>query len=370
MSKFMFWRKKKIGEQPELNVPEPTILEPTIPEFMILEAGQVFDDNKKEEYSLKGEQLEIFKIGGTQCDITDFSILLGNGRDEENNIYKWFTKTLEYHHYCNIYRRHHYFVLSASAENEEIVSNEQTFKGGVRPAVSYSSISSNISNSVSNINGIVEVEYGEYPQDIVSEKISKELEELFSNKIMHKTGKVYTSYFVSYHEKTSENEHIEYEYNGKKYIRFVCKDDYCERVALSDGRIKEKDGIYWIEVKPIKWLVDEKTDTAVSSKIICAGIPFSTYYDKKKFDPEIKIFMDKYLSKDIIPSKINVLSKVETKKEKGSILENLVQEINEIISIIENKNIVNQIANQVKEITMQEERCPIFGIEDKEIVRK
>lgn len=29
-----------------------------------------------------------------------------------------------------------------------------------------------------------------------------------------------------------------------------------------------------------------------------------------------------------------------------------------------------RIANQVKEITMQEDRCPIFGIEDKEIVRK
>ena len=61
---------------------------------------------------------------------------------------------------------------------------------------------------------------------------------------------------------------------------------------------------YWVSVEPIKWMIDEKEDIALSKKIIFSGVQFnriSNYrVDFNKTD--IKEFMDKYFSKDIMPS--------------------------------------------------------------------
>ena len=66
--------------------------------------------------------------------------------------------------------------------------------GGARPALPYSSISKVSSNGVRGRNGILEVEYGEYPQTIVSEDFARILEMAFanmpySNNEMKTTGK-------------------------------------------------------------------------------------------------------------------------------------------------------------------------------------
>ena len=98
-------------------------------------------------------------------------------------------------------------------------------EGGARPVLPYSSISRVSSNGVRGRNGILEVEYGEYPQTIVSEDFARTLESAYLNRTINQTGKSYTTDSVSYEDTDipfQARTHIEYEYNGRKYIRFVA----------------------------------------------------------------------------------------------------------------------------------------------------
>ena len=96
--------------------------------------------------------------------------------------------------------------------------------------------------------------------------------------------------------------HTEYEYNGKKYIRFIG-DSNCSGEVLSDGRTVQSGDVYWIEVEPIIWMIDEIKNIALSKKIIFSGVQFNRernyegYFNKT----DIKKYMDNYFSKDIIP---------------------------------------------------------------------
>ena len=157
-------------------------------------------------------------------------------------------------------------------------------------------------------NGILEVEYGEYPQDIVSEDFARTLERAYSIGTINQTGKSYTTDSVKYedyHIPFRPRTHIEYEYNGKKYIRIIG-DSNCSGEGLSDGSVIQKDSPYWVEVKPIKWMINEKTNTSLCKKIIFSGVRFNGESYKGDFDnTEIKKFMDNYFSKDIIPSKLS-----------------------------------------------------------------
>lgn len=276
--------------------------------FTFLTNKQIFGNKK----------LDIFNKYGIKAFITDFSILLGGSyRVGESSITKnyigeWWTKDP----YCNLITIVDYF---GTASYNRVYDN----KIGVRPVIPYSSIFFTSFNKQRNNQGILEVEFGEYPQDIVSEDLSIELENLYLDKTINKTGKNYTTDFISdtlYENITKSKTHIEYEYNDKKYIRFVGN-SICEGEKLSDGRFIKKGKPYWVEVKPIKWLIDEKTGLALCEKIVFAGIKFNGYtqYIYNFKTSNIKKFMDNYFAKEIIPVEIKNKGKSddleETKKE-------------------------------------------------------
>ena len=268
-----------------------------------------------EEQCFGYKQLDILKKYGTRCAITDFSILLGvdifNLRIDDDSMSGrtgwWWTKT-----YIDDYVR---IVYSNGTRNW---TNANKRLGGARPALPYLSISSVSSNEVRGDNGILEVEYGEYPQTVVSEDFSRILEKAFanmpySNNEMKTTGKSYTTDSVRYQDTDTPFQprtHTEYEYNGRKYIRFVG-DSNCSGEVLSDGRTIQEETAYWVKVEPIKWLVDEKEDIALSKKLIFSGVQFNFggSYNGDFSTTDIKKFMDTHLSKDIIPSKVNTTTK-------------------------------------------------------------
>ena len=176
---------------------------------------------------------------------------------------------------------------------------------GIRPVFSLSSIPENIINNGVNINGIKEIEYGEYPQTIVDYMFSCRLEKAYNKRVLRATGKSYTTDSIGVNDFDTSfraRTHIEYIYKRKKYIRFVG-DSICDGKVLSDGRTIKKGTPYWIEVEPITWLVDEKANIALSKKIICSGVQFNAVKDFKDdfYASDIKKFMDVYLIKDIIP---------------------------------------------------------------------
>lgn len=190
---------------------------------------------------------------------------------------------------------------------------------GIRPRIDYSLIKDKSTNVTEIIPGVLEVEYGEYPQYVVNEKLEKELFEVFKNGELKKTGKTYTidnADIYALEQKFEGRAFAEYIYKDKKFILFRPNDN-CTNERLLDGRIIEAKSLLWVEVKPIKWLVDVERDVAVSKKILCAGVR----YDDKLLYPgifkytEMKMFLDRYFAKDIIPSKISSKAVENTTKK-------------------------------------------------------
>ena len=262
-----------------------------------------------EEQIFGDAQIDILKKYGTACAITDFSILLGGcvndgyhtkegdtGRDRTG---WWWTRSDDGDN----------DVRAVSTYGDRDCDDVDIREGGARPALPYSSISSIASNEVRGSFGIKEVEYGEYPQTIVDERFSRELEENYKRGTgIRKTGKTYTTDSVNYDDYDTSFEprkHEEFEYKGRKYIRIVG--DYNgEDYEPSDGRKIVSGEPYWVAVEPIKWLIDERANIALSKKIIFSGVQFKNcdYYDGNFDETDIKKFMDNYFSKEIVSDRV------------------------------------------------------------------
>ena len=179
--------------------------------------------------------------------------------------------------------------------------------GTIRPVLPSSSVFSQIStNRMRGYNGTEEVEYGEYPQYAPDANIQRSLESEYQNRRLQQTGRNYTFDRTAYNDYSQSFQPVtydEYEYSGKKYIRVKVNSNYDGgRFKLSNGE-QYKDGDYvWVEVSPVKWLIDDKTKTLVSKIGLLAGIRFHT--NKKNYNgdfstTDMKEYLDKYMSKDL-----------------------------------------------------------------------
>ena len=248
------------------------------------------------------EDLEILKKYGKKAEPTDFAILLGSYVTSG----WWWTKSLT--DGDNVARVVSPDGCVGSPYGCEVWDDVDSRFTGARPAIPYSSIQQVSSNGVIGASGIKEILYGEYPQTIVDENYSRELERAYNNGSLRTTGKNYTTDSVRYQDYDTNfrpRAHTEYEYNGSKYIRFVG-DSNCDGEVLSDGRTIQSGNTYWVRVEPITWLVDERANIALSKKLIFSGVQFKNRRDYKgDFDrTDIKQFMDNYFSKEIVSDRV------------------------------------------------------------------
>ena len=280
-------------------------------DFTFLTKEQLFGD----------DQLDIIRIYGKKCAITDFYILLGGAVSSHYNTMEgntgkvrtgwWWTKST--------YGDNDAFVI---IENGTIFLDSVNGRFvGARPALPYSSIKSISSNGVRGVNGIKEIEYGEYPQTIVDKSYSRKLDRAYNNGSLKTTGKNYTTDSVRYQDNYtsfSARTYTEYEYNGSKYIRFVG-DSNCDGEVLSNGRKIYEGKAYWVRVEPITWLVDERADIALSKKLIFSGVQFKNQGGYKgDFDrTNIKQFMDNYFSKEILVEQYQNLEEKELRRKQN-----------------------------------------------------
>ena len=252
---------------------------------------------------------------GEKAAITDFSILLGGWFDSSSHINSdvsltgrigcYWTKTKSYSPLKteNVY-------ISNGMKTDSANVNRRLI--GARPALKFSSIDKIPTNGTPYKrakDGVLEVEYGFYPQSVVSVEMEEELNIQFNNGRLEKTCNAYTTDSRKVDDKDKKFEaqrHEEYKYKGKKYIRVKANTDfYGSAIQLSNGEMY-KDGDYvWIEVEPIKWWVSEKYQLMFTEKIVFAGVQFkhiepNDISEHKGFeDTDIKKFMDEYWSKDI-----------------------------------------------------------------------
>lgn len=274
------------------------------------------------------DQLDIFRKRGLTCAQSDFATLLSGGRvhkfsdtKEENMEFGynlWWTQSTTYKGQADAILGDFYqFEYGSHSTNKRDL--------GVRPCLAFIPISPSPIKGERASDGILEIEYGEYPQSAVDVALEKTLEVAFLEGRINQTGKIYTTDAADPYDVEhgfEERKMVEYEYNGKKYIRFVFSgsDRYepSYEASLSNGRKVEKGKVYWIEVKPIKWLIDEKTKKVVSAKILFSGIQFKNgkEYQGDFEETDVSRFMRLYFSRDIIPSVVPKMQIDEEKRRK------------------------------------------------------
>ena len=263
----------------------------------LLEEAQILGDN----------QLEIFKKYGTKCAVTDFYILLGG-----------YVANHEYTCEGNLLTDRTGCYLTKTFDGKSAVVDYDTLgsghfysvnrrESGGRPVLPYSSIKSRGSKLKIDFNGIKVMQYGEYPQTVITDPLSSELEHNYQRKDCANhllTGKSYIVDGIKNDvlgEPFKVRRNDEYCYNGIKCIRFLG-DSNSVGEKLSNGVEIEEGKPYWVKVEPIEWMVDEKDDIAVAKRVLFAGIQFQNDKNYKgDFEKtDIKKFIDNYFSKEII----------------------------------------------------------------------
>ena len=89
------------------------------------------------------------------------------------------------------------------------------------------------------------MEFGEYPQSL--SVISDELEEYYKAGKLKATGKVYINYTHV------GNRNVEYEYNGKKYVRVISNRSFDGQQFLDGSKVPPRGEPVWAVVEPIAW---------------------------------------------------------------------------------------------------------------------
>jgi len=144
--------------------------------------------------------------------------------------------------------------------------------------------------------------------------MQKKLEKEYK-KGMNKTGRSYTfssSPCDDFDTLFKPITYDEYEYHGKKYIRVRAIAEYPDYESILSNGLACKDGDYfWVQVSPVKWLIDDKTGLLISKKGLVAGIGFGDvkYYDGMSYDfdkSELKKYLDTHMMHDLFQNTVSL----------------------------------------------------------------
>ena len=213
----------------------------------------------------------------------------------------------------------------------------------IRPVLKSPSVFSQVyQNRVKGYNGTEEVEYGEYPQYVPDSEMQKILESEYQRGNLKATCRDYTfdkTKNTGYNQSFQPVIYKEYEYNNKKYIRVKANTsaknmesfynyyklqppkDY-EKFQLSNGEYYIDGDYVWVEVSPVVWLIDEKTQTLVSKRGLLSGIRFHAkepYYNEDFSITELKQYLDKYMLHDLTQSETLAYNQEMSIKEKDKV---------------------------------------------------
>lgn len=255
----------------------------------------------------------IFEEFGTRTCVTDFTLLLGKSSvvfSDGTRYSSWVTKSkgkksssiLNVSEFAS-------FIYGNSNINDENI--------GIRPIVKYSLIKDLVKVEDLVDDDLSTVLYGNYPSTTVDLELNNLLEEHYKNNELVKTGMRYEVPVSNYNYDKLTLDTIfydEYEYDNRKFIRFESDNSY----TLNNLVKVEKGQILYIEVEPVRWIVDKNLDFAITEKVITAGIPFSKnkHYFGNFEKTNMYKFLNEILLKDIKPSKeyqtsINIDEKID-----------------------------------------------------------
>ena len=252
-------------------------------EFTFLTYDDCFGDN----------ELEILKKRGREAQVTDYAALLGAFKEDFNNDlgYYW-TKT--YDSYDGV------STIVPYGQDDFFASVRDC---SVRPAIKYSSLEDVLENNRAS-DGVLEVEYGYYPQRAVRRSMQSTLETAFINNEIAKTNNKFTVYpirFVDDEEIFEEEIFDEYIYNEEKYVRMINDPWHCGTVRLSNGERYTGGDVVWVKVEPVKWWIDEKKKVMLTEKLLFSGLKFNNKerYDCTFEETDIYKYMNTVFAKEL-----------------------------------------------------------------------
>ena len=261
-------------------------------DFTFLEKEQVFGEH----------QLSVLKKYGVKAIQTDFSILLGGYNAIDNNHYGfyWLKNLIN----DEVVVVNYSGSLKHDADNIKNVAS--------RPVLPMNDDIKNLIDKKGNLlfcrrskqpNVLREVEYGFYPQMAVSDDMQKKLEKEYSISNLEYSGNSFTVDKNDWLTKDCDFSPLvipEYIYEGKHYVRVINR-SCCDFATLNDGRKVKRDDFVWLEVSPVKWLVDKETNLLVSEYLLFSNISYSyNKNDKNNFEATgIKWYLDNIFAKEL-----------------------------------------------------------------------
>ena len=273
-------------------------------ELTLLSEGQIWGNNSE-------SQLEVISKYGTKAAITDLCILTGGYLYEYTDYNIDEDRSLTGRTSCFWTRSDDgdNDVREVDADGDRVDVYRYKRYDVVRPALQSSVIFSKISpNRVRGYNGTEEVEFGEYPQNAADSRMQNILESEYKRG-MSKTGRSYTFDSVKNYDDNTGFKPVtyeEYKYQGKKYIRIKANSYFAGgKFMLSNGACYRNGDYVWVEVSPVKWLIDDKAGILISKKGLVSGIRFldkKTDYEGDFNRTEMKEYLDKYMIKDLFQS--------------------------------------------------------------------
>ena len=295
----------------------------------------LFDFSLPSDHQIKGYNSDVLKKIGPYAKITDYAML--QNRDKSRSRTKrhidFVNVGSEYIRTCNYYLEppdekelyriipyHKLFTTNNQINKIDILDIDER-SVGIRPTLLYyNNFDKLLSNGAKIISKpddeIIEVEYGEYPQDLASNEIQIEVENEEKNGTLKKIGTGYTydsgTYIWDYgidESKFIEAKSDVYEYKGEKYIKVVNRYNDCFIFSDSSRKMCKTDESVWIKISPLKWYKDEKNNMLISEKIVASGIKFYNALDphnSKTYRHNYKTssmyeFLNNYFANDILP---------------------------------------------------------------------
>ena len=269
-------------------------------ELTLLSKGQIVGDENE-------ERLEVFDKYGSCAQFTDLFILTGG----TFTISRYPTRsdppefTADY--WTKSTRKKLPVAFSYGHDWQTVYPLDRFY--GIRPVLKFSSILSQVLPRVKGENNVEEVKYGEYPQNAVDKSVQEELEKQY--KIgMIKTGRSYTLNsrldnplkLITYEE---------YRHLGKNYIRVQACMTGNSKIVFSNGQAYKNGDYVWVEVSPVKWLIDDKTKLLISEKALLSGVVFfcKDSYDGDFNNTVMFKYLNTYMLRELIPA--GVLNKYE-----------------------------------------------------------
>ena len=185
---------------------------------------------------------------------------------------------------------------------------------GIRPVTPMTEdIAQNI-KIVKENKDIIKLEYGEFPQNVVSEEKKKNLDKKTEEYDFSKNVKRYKPVITYYNPANPNNFKIdrikmpykEYVLDDKKFVLMVTSRDFLSVNSILNDKTKVlKDQEYWIEVKSVKWTYYKKLDLMISDKVLFTGeMTLNKIKDYMYFyeDTDVYKYLNEIFAKDIIPS--------------------------------------------------------------------